>query len=280
MGHEAYWTGVNAASVRSRARGVQDPAHFDGFSYLLGTPPPQARSALGDDPDVARRIAGALAKALVDAPDGPVWPAALRDGIALDDNPFIPAGYTYLFQFVAHDLLLTTVPFWAAADAGVASSNGRVRGLRLDTLYGGGPSACPVAFAPKGLEDIDRGLLRVGRVDPGDQPAEAGVCPFRDLARVHTPSFRHAGPQGLAAVNFDGAYQVLAADARNDASTTLAQLTALFANAHNILARALPAAGPEASVRARAHGDAAALLSDYPKRSAAPVAAPGGARPV
>jgi len=247
VGHEAYWTRVNAATVRSQARGVQDPAHFAGFSYLLGTPPPQARSTLGEDPDAARRIAGVLAEALVHAPDGPVWPAALRAGIAPDDNPFIPAGYTYLFQFVAHDLVLTTVPFWAAADTGVASSNGRGRGLQLDALYGGGPAACPVAFEPRGLEDIDRALLRVGRVDPGNQPPQAGVCPFRDLARVHTPSFRQVGPQGVAAVNFDGAYQVLAADARNDASTTLAQLTAVLANAHNILARALPAAGPEAS---------------------------------
>ena len=247
MGHETYWTKVNAAAAAPHARTVQDPLHFEGFSYLLGTPPPAERSTLGQDPEAARRIAGVLAEALVHAADGPVWPATLRDGVAPDDNPFIPAGYTYLFQFVAHDLVMTTVPFWAAADAGVSSSNGRGRGLQLDALYGGGPAACPVAFAPRGLEDIDRALLRVGRVDPGNQPAAAGVCPFRDLARVHTPSFRDVGPQGVAAVNFDGAYQVLAADARNDASTTLAQLTALLANTHNILARALPAAGPEAS---------------------------------
>ncbi len=247
MGHEAYWTSVNAAGARPQAGGAQDPEHFEGFSYLLGPPPQQARSMLGADPAEARRIAGALAEAVVAAPAAPAWPATLRDGVAADDNPFIPAGYTYLLQFVAHDLVLTTVPFWAAADAGVASSNGRGRALALDTLYGGGPAACPVAFTPRGLEDIDRALLRVGRVDPGDQPAAAGVCPFRDLARVYTPSFRQAEPQGLSAVNFDGAYQVLSADARNDAATTLAQLTALFANTHNILVRVLPAAGPEAS---------------------------------
>ena len=259
MGHEAHSTRANAAEARPARFAVQDPGSFEGYAYLLGTPPDHARSTLGADPEQARRLVGVLAAALVHGPDDPIWTTGLSEGRAPDDNPSIPAGYTYLFQFVAHDLVMTTVPFWAAADAGVSSRNARSRGLQLDTLYGGGPSACPVAYVPAGLEDIDRSQLRVGRVDPGDQ-SKAGDCPFRDLARVHTPAFRRTEGGQDAAVNFDGAYQVLAADARNDASTTLAQLTALFANAHNILVRAASAAEPEAKY---AHARAAMLHVYY-----------------
>jgi hypothetical protein len=234
-----------AGAVNGGSIGMLDPSSFEGFGYLLGKPEPAQRSRLGQDLATARRVVGVLAAAMTRAADRPQWKASLAPGVALDDNPGIPSGYTYLLQFVAHDLVQTDIPFWAAADAGVASRNVRGRGLQLDTLHGGGPSACPVAFSPAGEEAIDRSLLRVGRVDPGNQKRAEGRCPYRDLARVHTPAFRHIAANGEdAVVNFDGAFQVLAADARNDASTILAQLTALFANLHNIIARAQPAAGP------------------------------------
>src|ERR1700761_6940493 len=113
-----------------------DPSCFSGFSYFLGPPTQVERSTLADNPAQARHILQALYDLLpLSSPS---------------DNARIPSGYTYLLQFLAHDLVNTTVPFWAAADAGVSSRNTREAGLQLETLYGGGPVVCPIGFEPAG----------------------------------------------------------------------------------------------------------------------------------
>ena len=87
----------------------------------------------------------------------------LRAQLDADDNPFIPSGYTYLLQLVAHDAVQTSVPFWAAAELGLASRNLRSSPLVLDTLYGGGPNASTVAYQVAGKSAADRTVLRLGR---------------------------------------------------------------------------------------------------------------------
>ena len=59
-----------------------------------------------------------------------------------DENPALPAGYTYLAQFVAHDLTLRSSAGGNEAAAG-AGRNERSPSLDLETLYGRGASAQP-----------------------------------------------------------------------------------------------------------------------------------------
>src|ERR1700753_2386016 len=151
MGHRA---GYSVGFPRSRLPTARtdarvDPAKFPGYSYFLGNPGAN-RTTLGDDPSKARELLKALYSFL---------PLA-----HIEDNKDIPSGYTYLLQFVAHDLVETTVPFWAAAEAGVPSRNMRDQRLGLDTLYGGGPVACPIAFEPAGAMVDYRTQLRLGKV--------------------------------------------------------------------------------------------------------------------
>lgn len=213
-----------------------DPSGFPGFCYFLGHPAEEQRSTLGADPANAKRISQALFSLLPHS-----VPA---------ENPGIPSGYTYLLQFVAHDLVESTVPFWVAAGSGIPSRNMRQTGLLLDTLYGGGPVSCPMAFEPAGDLVESRTRLRLGRVDkPEKLNQPSGVCPFRDLPRLR---MRTASP----ADNFDNASQLFAADNRNDSGVILAQITVLFSILHNAIADRIGARMPQARI---AHASVAML---------------------
>jgi Animal haem peroxidase len=139
------------------------------------------------------------------------------------DNPAIPSGYTYLLQFMAHDLVATAVPFWAAVDPTVGTRNERMSRLRLETLYGSGPTVNPAPYAPDNALDTSRTKLRLGRMAGTTTPTTA--CPFRDLAR--------AAVTGTSGLERAGLSEPLIADGRNDDSVILAQLTVLFQALHN-----------------------------------------------
>lgn len=209
MAHGGGATVRNAAdtmrAAAARAEGA-DPASYPGFGYFLGgVPPDGSRTQLGEDLTRARKVLGALSALLPRA-----------EANERLDNERLPSGYTYLLQFLAHDLVNTTVPFWAAADAGVVSRNVRTTGLQLDTFYGGGPSVCPIPFQPDGLQVEDRFRFKLGPVGDADRlKLPEGTCPFRDVARATDPCL---------------------ADERNDDSIILAQLTALFSILHNTVA--------------------------------------------
>src|SRR5262245_10763224 len=55
----------------------------------------------------------------------------------------IPAGFTFLGQFVAHDITFDTTPFPERLEDPTATDNYRTPALDLDCLYGNGPLAHP-----------------------------------------------------------------------------------------------------------------------------------------
>jgi hypothetical protein len=214
-----------------------EPQGFPGFGYLFDDPKkPQPvngqLSQLGADPAAAHELLAALSQAL--PPSAGYWAGPIEPALDPDDNPSIPAGYTYLLQLVAHDVVQTSLPFWAAAAHGLVSRNLRSSPLMLDTLYGGGPSVSPIAYDAAGYSAADRTKLRVGRHQSTSTglAADKTDCPFRDLARINARTEDGA----VVPANFDNAYVTCAADARNDDNFIVAQLTALFANVHNAIA--------------------------------------------
>ena len=123
------------------------------------------------------------------------------------DNPRIPAGFTFLGQFIAHDI---------TRDASLLhhARNGQLRNFRaprldLEAVYGGGPVSNPYFFEK---DNPDRFLLGQN---------ELGVA--GDLPR---------NPQGLA----------LIADSRNDVHTVISQLHLAFLRFHNAVADILRSA--------------------------------------
>ena len=164
-----------------------------------------------------------------------------KDGASTDDgsndNPNIPAGYTYFLQFIAHDLTKNTSSPTVLAGSANKSFNARKHGLMLESLYGGGPLVDPMLYQVTGKPDGIRSRLRVGKVR--ETPfyktnPEPGGCPFlqRDLPRNRQDETRIA-PDPLSFVD------VAVADPRNDDTPMVSQLASIFHLAHNAIVDSL-----------------------------------------
>ena len=139
------------------------------------------------------------------------------------------------FQFVGHDLVNTTAPFSSVTRNDDLSANARRSALRLETLYGDGPTATRFAYEPSDRHDGERVRLRLGRIQRDDRTIDAG-CPFRDIARAPRDETGVIRPRELT--------EPLIADSRNDAHAILSQLTSVFALLHNGIVTGLEGAEP------------------------------------
>jgi len=164
-----------------------------------------------------------------------------------DENTNIPAGYTYLAQLVAHDLVAHLAPA-SDPDHGEVQPdrNFRTQRLFLETIYGGGPLIEPGPYALPGQGLQQRNRLRLGRVAVAERGRRPGPWsedligadhPARDIPRTRCPFVDEAAKPGLT--------DAMVADPRNDDHLIISQLTALFHEFHNIvLDRTAPAAAP------------------------------------
>jgi hypothetical protein len=78
------------------------------------------------------------------------------------DNPALPAGYTYLAQFVDHDITFDPTSRLDRVDDAEAVRNFRTPRFDLDSIYGGGPKASPYLYNKN-----DQALLRIDRAPAG-----------------------------------------------------------------------------------------------------------------
>ncbi len=204
------------------------PRGFRHFALKGRFRPP----ASGNRKETAERFARLAARmnARLEWDAAPHRQAGLEDPIRKDhpdsrDNPYVPSGYTYLLQFVAHDMVATRLPFWATTNLDQDTANDRDHRLGLDALYGDGPGMSRIIFAPDGPEDTARAKLQLGR--SGAVPTQDGatVCPFRDIARLRLDN---------TAASLPGLTEPLIADARNDHHAVISQLTMVFSHLHNI----------------------------------------------
>jgi hypothetical protein len=160
------------------------------------------------------------------------WPSHADATLERWENPRIPSGYTYLLQFVAHDLVHSAIPLSVAGALGAGTANARHTPLQLETLFGSGPVGSPFVYALDAPNDDRRTKLRLGRMRWKDKNVEAG-CPFRDIARA--PAENVTGIDRSIAGHRVALTEALVADPRNDDHAIMSQLTALFALLHNNL---------------------------------------------
>ena len=125
-----------------------------------------------------------------------------------DDNPRIPAGYTYLGQFIDHDITYDPTPQLQKDNDPDALVDFRTPRLDLDSLYGRGPSDDPFLY------DISRALSRDVRLLVGARPQGDDDFEPYDVPR---------NQQGRA----------LLGDPRNDENVIVSQLHLLFIRFHN-----------------------------------------------
>ena len=150
------------------------------------------------------------------------------------ENKGLPSGYTYLMQFIAHDMVDSVVSVRREAGALRPSGlNARAAALMLDTLYGAGPEEASNVYAVtegtlRGKGDIPRLQLRIGEPQAPGASAATLYCPYRDLARAKAPSCdKLAGPSANLLT------ETYVADMRNDSHAFMSQITVLFVLLHN-----------------------------------------------
>src|SRR6201747_2118652 len=241
------------AAADAAARGS---ATAPGFRHFLGTPRPSQRFKVdGIDPLCApahlprvRALMNRLSRRM----DAEIqWPSLSDASVERWENPRLPSGYTYLLQFVAHDLVHSAIPLSVAGVLGADTANARRTALKLETLFGSGPVGSPFVYAQDAPNDERRTKLRLGRMRWDEKGVEPG-CPFRDIAR--TPAENVTGIDRSIAGHRVALTEALIADPRNDDHAIMSQLTALFALLHNglvdMVRRGEPAAGPNANLGA------------------------------
>jgi hypothetical protein len=226
-----------AAAPQPPANAAATPA---GFRHFLGAPSPAQRFQVdGEDPRLSATALATLRRrlrgvAILMGNRDEDWP----------DNPDLPAGYTYTLQFLAHDLVQSSLPVWASHGGGAEVENLRRRTLRLDTLYGAGPTGCPFPFAPDDPQDQSRSRFRMSRIGPFDPATPAKESDYRDIGRAST-----LGTSG----GTDGFAEALVADQRNDSHSLISQVTSLFQLLHNALVAMQPE-GNTATIGHRVRG--------------------------
>ncbi|MFL5112352.1 MAG: peroxidase family protein [Microvirga sp.] len=158
------------------------------------------------------------------------WPGAKHSL----DNPEIPAGYTYLAQLAAHDIVSNTAPLPRLDDPPTFFARDyRIDRLTLETIYGAGPAMTPLPFAIDGGDvKKQRHDLRLGHVPKAEPVGNKIGLPMmdqaaRDIARIACPYLNDAPGRGVP--------DALIADPRNDDHLIISQLTALFHQLHNII---------------------------------------------
>jgi hypothetical protein len=227
--------GGSAGTASSGASGfrhfMHDPKPEQRFPYFNGA------HAGRSEHEVLHQLMGQLGERMSQKFD---WPAHGVAGAEAWENPHIPSGYTYLLQLVAHDLVHSSVPMSIIEDSGSGMLNARRSGLRLDTIYGGGPMVCPLAYALDDKQDESRTKLRLGSI-PDDPDIRPKGCPYRDIARVR-PYGVNGDDRDPTRYNepFPARTDPLIADPRNDAHVILSQMTALFHHLHNGILDLLP----------------------------------------
>ncbi len=197
-------------------------AQFEGrFGRMFRTLPP-AEFALSDLENLAAE--GAMSAEPeqengkpVAEPENPK--TRIQDG---EENTGINAGYTYLGQFIDHDLTFDPASSLQKVNDPDGLTDFRTPRFDLDCLYGRGPDDQPYMYTSDGLRFLlGRSLTENGRASPS-----------RDLPR-HGWAEDKAGKQASRGKGFERA---LIGDKRNDENVIVSQLHGTLLQFHNRLA--------------------------------------------
>jgi hypothetical protein len=190
-----------------RPRGSEFPPGstlFEGrFGRMFRTLPP-AEFEEDDLKELARKM---IAKPEKDEDD--------EEKVDPEENQGISAGYTYLGQFIDHDLTFDPASSLQKQNDPEALEDFRTPRFDLDSVYGRGPNDQPYLYDDKGL----RMLLGRRLTGSGDPRA-------RDLQRN--------APRG-------GRQRALIGDPRNDENVIVSQLQSTMLRFHNLMVDLMPA---------------------------------------
>ena len=140
-----------------------------------------------------------------------------------EENQGISAGYTYLGQFIDHDLTFDPASSLQKQNDPEALEDFRTPRFDLDSVYGRGPNDQPYLYADDGRHMLLGRRLR-GSQDPG----------ARDLQRNRPAT---------------GRQRALIGDPRNDENVIISQLQSIMLRFHNSMIDAMPSGSSFAQIQ-------------------------------
>lgn len=156
-----------------------------------------------------------LADQIVAAAEDDVTPETETDA---EESSVIPAGMTYLGQFIDHDITFDPTSSLQRQNDPNSLTNFRTPRFDLDNLYGRGPADQPYLYEDDGIH------FKLGRELVGAESFDKNA---RDL------------PRHKSEVKPDGRARALIGDPRNDENVIVAQLHAVMLRFHNAMANLL-----------------------------------------
>jgi len=149
------------------------------------------------------------------------------------ENIYIPAGYTYFGQLIAHDIAHTASSRPLSSVSIDEIKNFREFPLQLNTIYGSGPEAMPWLYEPEPsvIADVPRRRLwfRIAHT----------VASVEDPRRTRNDLLRiDKCPLTLGACGPER-FEPVVADARNEDNLILSQVTIMWKKFHNAVMKAL-----------------------------------------
>lgn len=221
--------------IREEMKSLNADSDLGGMRNILPLPTSSMFGA-GKDVQELRKLMRRLSARISREPDS--GEEKLEDEV----NPNLPSGYTYLLQFIAHDMVNTSVSLAATAGRRFGFHNARQLPLTLETIYGGGPDVTPRAYEYSELCAQSRGFMPRTRFRCGRARNRSGstdCMPFADIGRAVPVDVKDDGIAGRCLRT-----EALVADARNDDQALISQMTLLFLRMHNFIIDQLDAVLP------------------------------------
>lgn len=135
------------------------------------------------------------------------------------DNETVPAGYTYLGQFLDHDITLDITSLQETLSDPLALRNFRTPMLELDSLYGAGPEVQPYLYR---LDDPE--LFLIGKTTESNTNRPPGETDREKKEKLGV--FENDIPRAPSMLGLLG-------DPRNDENLIVSQLHVAFLKFHN-----------------------------------------------
>lgn len=194
------------------------------FGRMFRTLPALQVEPVGDDKEGTRQLQ-MLADAMVSKEDTvprerelEIIGATSKEPGDEDENAAIPAGYTYLGQFIDHDITFDPISSLRRQNDPDALHDFRTPALDLDSLYGRGPADEPFRY-DRDPSNPDNFRFVLGGALSGSPDRDA-----RDLPRMrHSPATPDDATKARAIIG----------DPRNDENVIITQLQSVFMRFHN-----------------------------------------------
>jgi Animal haem peroxidase len=218
-------TPPHGAELRGMDLMTQSPTTEGRFGFMFKNQPPLAASdtlltSLGqtmeEKPVIGTPLTDPVTGAAIFNPDGSPVLANKdnNDSLGENPNPLLTSGFTFVGQFVDHDITFDTTPLDQQQADPYATTNFRTPRYDLDAIYGRGPSSDPQFYDPN---DRDKFLI-----------VKTPYTMIRSDT-LKTPGTLYDVPRNASTG------KAIIADPRNDQTEIILQLHVAFQMFHNKL---------------------------------------------